>query len=182
MSEIYEPAEDSFLLSETLKDYIKKNKINSALEVGCGSGIQLQVLKEAKIKKILGVDINPKAVKHCKNLGFNVIESDLFEKIKDKFDLIIFNPPYLPYDEKEPESSQTSTTGGIKGSEIINEFLSQAYKHLKDTAKILLLCSSLTKGINLKKYNKKILSQKKLFFERLYVYELWKKQTPRQEK
>ena len=53
--EIYPSAEDSFLLSEILEKEIlklsdKKSEIK-ILEIGCGSGIQLQTMKKAGAKK-----------------------------------------------------------------------------------------------------------------------------------
>ncbi|MCK9596101.1 methyltransferase [Candidatus Pacearchaeota archaeon] len=177
---IYLPSDDSFLLSEILKKEILKladEKTNiKTLEIGCGSGIQLKTLKEAGLKKenIFSCDINSEAVKHCKTLGFSSVKSDLFKNIKEKFDLIVFNPPYLPEDKREPRDSRVATTGGKKGSEIINKFLQQAKKHLTKDGKIILLTSSLTKGIKWNNYKKKLLGKKKLFFEELKVWELRK--------
>lgn len=179
MSLIYSPEEDSFLLEEIIKKQIpsllKSNPQLSFLEIGVGSGIQLNAAKKLGIKKenIFGVDINVDAVSHCKKQDFNCIESNLFEKIKNTFDIIIFNPPYLPEDENpEDGESKLITTGGKNGSEIINKFLIQAKKHLNENGKIFLLISSLTKGINWNGYHKKLLANKKLFFEELKVYEL----------
>lgn len=179
MSLIYSPEEDSYLLEETIKKQVPKLlKINSTikfLEIGIGSGIQLNTAQESGIKKenIFGVDINPDAVSHCKKQGFNCFKSDLFENLKDNFDLMVFNPPYLPEDENyEDEESKLITTGGRKGSEIINEFLVQSKKHLNKNGKIFLLTSSLTKGIKWAGYKKKLLSEKKIFFESLKVWEL----------
>lgn len=175
MKEIYLPSDDSFLLSEILeKEILKLSNDKSeikVLEIGCGSGIQLQTFKKAGIKKqnIFSCDINSKAVKHCKKLGFNSIKSNLFEKIKGKFDVITFNPPYLPSDKFDKEKD---TTGGKTGSEVINKFLKQAKSHLTKNGKIILLVSSYTKKINWLNYKKKLLGKKKLFFERLYVWEL----------
>lgn len=171
MPEIYQPAEDSHLLTDTLKKYVKNTNLN-AIEIGVGSGIQLQTLKELGIKNIFGVDINKKAITQCKNLGFRCITSDLFDHVKNKYDLIIFNPPYLPENRKEPKSSQLATTGGKLGSEIINKFLRQAKDHLNHQGKIYLLTSSLTKDIKWGNYKKKLLAKKKLFFEELYVWEV----------
>ena len=90
-----------------------------------------------------------------------------------KFDLIIFNPPYLPLEEKEPLDSQLSTTGGKKGNEILIRFLSQAKKHLNKNGKILIVFSSLTPSVNkiIKKYNFKFkkLDEEKIDFETLYL-------------
>ena len=99
MPEIYQPEQDSFLLSKVIKTkipkLINKNKNLTFLEIGCGSGIQLKTVLNSGIKKqnIFSCDINPKAVEHCKQLGFQCVKSNLFEKIKGKFNLIIFNPP-----------------------------------------------------------------------------------------
>ena len=178
MTSIYQPEEDSYLLEEVLEKElpksIKKNPNLTFLEIGVGSGIQLMAASNSGIKKenILGVDINKEAVSHCKNLGFNCIESDLFSRVKGKFDLIIFNPPYLPEEKNEPEDSKLITTGGKTGSEVINKFLIQSKKYLKKDGKIFLLVSSLTKGTNWNNYSKKLVGKKKIFFEELKVYEL----------
>ena len=59
------------------------------------------------------------------------ITSDLFDKIpkNKKFDIVAFNPPYLPEDKREDKESQLTTTGGKKGNEITLRFLKKA-KHL----------------------------------------------------
>ena len=183
MPEIYEPEEDSYLISEVLRKEIPKIlKINSrlkVLEIGCGSGINLQTIKEAGVNKknILGSDINNIAVRHCINLGFNCIKSDLFNKIpKQKFDLIIFNPPYLPMDKNEAESSRTATTGGKMGNEIAIRFLKQAGNYLAENGEIFLITSSLSENVNFIRlgYKPKEISYEKLFFEKLSVWELIK--------
>ena len=178
MPGIYQPSEDSYFLSKILKKEIPmlldKNKNLNVLEIRSGSGIQFSTLKESGVKSLVGLDINPDAVKHCKRLGFKCILSDIFSKVSERFDLIIFNPPYLPKDKFDKEKD---TTGGKKGSEIINRFLEQAKNHLNKNGKIILLTSSLTKGIKWRNYNKKLLGKNKLFFEQLYVWGLKSKQT-----
>lgn len=181
MTLIYEPAEDSFLLEEVILNKIptlvKSDSNLKFLEVGVGSGIQLKAAESIGIKKsnILGCDVNFTAVENCKKSGYNCIVSNLFEDISGAFDVIVFNPPYLPEDSKNEDSeSQLITTGGALGSEIPNEFLKQAKKHLKENGKIFLLVSSLTQGMNFSGYKKEIVAEKKLFFEKLIVYELKK--------
>jgi len=173
MLEVYEPAEDSFLLAQQVKSLVKKDNPKKILDMGAGSGIQAEACIDGGIKEenLTLVDINSLAIKllTTKFSESNVIESDLFENIKGKFNLIIFNPPYLPesnYDKGK------DTTGGKKGSEIINKFLKQAKSHLEKNGKILILTSSLTKNIDWGNFKKKLLSEKKIFYEELFVWEL----------
>lgn len=175
--EIYKPAEDSYLLEEQVKKFAK-NK--SVLDMGSGSGILALAAKKAKAKSILTADINPESVKHLKSKNFNAIKSNLFSKINKKFDLIIFNPPYLPEDKREPIDSKFATTGGKKGDEIILRFLKHAPNYLNPQGKILMAISSLTPRkkilqlLTKLKFQHKTLAIKKLFFEVLEVWEIAK--------
>mgnify|MGYP000347906011 FL=1 len=82
MSFIYEPSDDSYLLSKVLEKEIpallEKNPTLNFLEMGCGSGIQLKKAKELGVKNILGVDLNEDAINHCKDLKFNTFKSREF--------------------------------------------------------------------------------------------------------
>lgn len=178
---IYQPAEDSYLLDKTLRKEIpkllKENPNLEFLEIGAGSGIILETAKQLGIKpkNIFATDINQEAVSHCQSQGFNCIFSDLFEEVEGKYNIIVFNPPYLPEDSEglEPEESQLATTGGASGSELINKFLEQAQEYLEeDNGRIFVLTSSLTKGIDWKNYKKKLIGKENLFMEDLFVWEL----------
>lgn len=166
---IYEPDEDSYLIAEELKKF---HNIK-VLDLGTGSGY----LAEIAIKnncEVSAADINAAAADFCLRKGIKTVRSNLFSSIKEKFDLIAFNPPYLPLDADEPKDSMITTTGGIKGNEIIERFLKQAKNYLYKNGKILIVFSSISGDvINLfKKYSYKYkkLSEKKVFFETLYVY------------
>ena len=117
MPPIYLPAEDSFLLLKVLEKeipkLIKKNPHLQFLEIGSGSGIILETVQKLGIQRehIYGIDINQEAVQHCQNLGFNCIYSNLFENVSGKFNIIVFNPPYLPENSIEPIDSKLATTG-----------------------------------------------------------------------
>jgi release factor glutamine methyltransferase len=180
MKNLYQPAEDSFLMSKILENHLpemlKKNPNLKFLEVGAGTGIHLETANKMGIKKenIFSCDINPQAVSHCNLLGFNCIRSNLFENIKGKFNLIIFNPPYLPEDKREPADSKLATTGGKKGNEIIIKFLKQAKDYLNESGKIFLITSSLSPNIDFEKfeYDFEEIGCESLFFERLCIWEL----------
>lgn len=177
---MYNPSEDSFLLSETLKSYLKdkvnnKNKSIKILDMGSGRGIQAETCLNLGFKNIICADVDEEAVKFLKQKNFRAIKSNLFSKIKGKFNLIIFNPPYLPEDKYDKEKD---TSGGKKGYETILKFLEQTKFHLEKNGEILLLFSSLSQPkiiINKAEeigYKLKFLASKKLFFEELYVYSL----------
>lgn len=180
MTPIYQPAEDSYLMSRILKEQLpsllEENPNLKFLEIGVGSGIHLETAHNCGIKKenIFSSDINPDSVSHCNVLGFNCVHSDLFENIWGKFNVIIFNPPYLPKDSEEPEDSAIATTGGIKGNEIILRFLKDVKNYLEDHGKIFLITSSLAEDLYFEEsgYEAKELGCEKMFFERLCVWEL----------
>ena len=178
--DIYKPGEDSYFLTDVLKkniiDNLDKNDIK-VLDVGSGSGILTNAFINTGVnpKNITLLAINPKAINHLK-INFpesKVIKSNLFSNIKVKFDLIIFNPPYLPEDKFDKEKD---TTGGKTGDETILKFLKNIKNYLAPEGKAILLLSSLTpmKRINqeFKNYRTILLARKKIFFEELFVYEL----------
>jgi len=177
---IYPPSEDSYLMSRILKEQLPKlieeNPDLKFLEIGAGSGIHLETAYNKGVKKenIFSSDINQDSVNHCNLLGFNCIKSDLFENINGKFNLIIFNPPYLPREKKEPKDSQIQTTGGKEGNEIILKFLKIAKEYLEKNGRIFLITSNLAENVNFGKlgYKEKEIGCENLFFERLCIWEL----------
>ena len=178
---VYEPAEDSFLLADAaLKEAEPGMRI---LEIGTGSGFVSAVLL-ANLKGIylLATEINPHAARCAKANGVEVILTDIFKGIRPKkpenrFDLILFNPPYLPTskDEKVPGWLNYAFDGGISGRETLNRFLSEVRDYLKPGGKILVLISSITglEAVKKKMINQgfkvDIVERKKVSFEELLV-------------
>lgn len=166
---IYEPAEDSFLLAKYVRQYSR----GKVLDMGCGSCILAEAALE-KTNNVTAVDINLEAVALAKKKGFHAVKSDLFENVKGKYNLIVFNLPYLPEDENEDAESKLVTTGGKKGNEILERFLKEAKNHLALNGNVLIVVSSQTpdvEGLFRKyKYEFKLLETKSLFFEKLHVY------------
>ncbi|MDP3917149.1 MAG: methyltransferase [Nanoarchaeota archaeon] len=169
---IYEPREDSFLLQKVVRREVKTG--DKVIDIGTGSGIQAVTALE-KTGDVTAADVNPECIKKLKENQpwIKAIESDLFENISEKFDIIIFNPPYLPRDKREPKDSVLATTGGLQGNEIITEFLKQAKKHLEKDGKILLAYSSLSGDIpsisRFLGYTLEIISKQSFDFETIYA-------------
>ena len=169
---LYEPAEDSFLLLSFVKDYAK----GRMLDMGCGSGI---LAKEAMkySNDVFAVDIDEEAIEFCRKQGISAVRSNLFSNVNGKFDIVIFNPPYLPRDKRESKKDSLALSGGKNGHKIIEKFLKQTKKHLNKNGKILVVVSSLTGDVEKlfkgNGYEFKMLKQESYFFEKLMVYLVW---------
>jgi release factor glutamine methyltransferase len=178
---VYEPAEDTFLLAENLV----VNENNVVLDVGTGCGI-LGILVAKKARKVVVTDINPYAVSCAKMNAkqnnvlakMDIRQGDLFEPVKkgEKFDVILFNSPYLPTDESEEKSwIGKAWAGGRSGRDIIEPFLSEAPRYLKKNGRIFLLQSSLSDiDKTIRQFRKKgldayVIAEKKFPFETIVV-------------
>jgi len=175
---IYEPAEDSYLIARRIPEFVKSGM--KVLDMGCGSGILAETAKKYG-GDVLCVDINSQAIARCKALGFKCIESDLFNKLPKNlsFDLILFNPPYLPKDKNEDDESALNTSGSKGGYEIIVRFFDNIRSFLNRGGKVLFIVSSLTPKfgdiLKHKGFGFRLIDEEKLFYEKLFLYEAWKK-------
>lgn len=117
-------------LVELAKEVIKKNNYKKILDMCSGSGyIGIALKKWDPNLEVFCVDINKDAISQCRinaevnNVDINITKSNLFEKISEKFDLIVSNPPYLDIKEKktmsksvlkfEPKESLFAGDGGM---------------------------------------------------------------------
>ncbi|MGB9929903.1 MAG: HemK2/MTQ2 family protein methyltransferase [Methanosarcina sp.] len=178
---VYEPAEDSFLLACAALKEIKPGMC--VLEVGTGSGfISAFLLNKVPEIFLIATEINPHAALCAKMNGVQVIRTDLFQGIRHRcpvscFDLILFNPPYLPTsgEEKVPGWLNYAFDGGKNGRETLDRFLDEVKAYLKPGGKILILISSLTgleaveKKMKDSGFKTGVLKKKKISFEELAV-------------
>ncbi len=153
---IYQPHDDSYLIADVLKKYFNNlnNNTISFCDMGCGSAILAETARDCGIRSVLCVDLNPDAVKLASGKGFEAIQGNLFSNVGELrlFDVISFNAPYLPLDEREPEDSRLATTGGKRGDEASIRFLKEAKNRLKEGGVIFLLVSSLTPMNEIEKF------------------------------
>jgi release factor glutamine methyltransferase len=142
LDDVYDPAEDSFLLVEAaLKEARPQDK---ALEIGTGSGIVSLFLKD--MVDVVATDINPHACRNARLNGVPVVRTDLYTGICGRFDLIIFNPPYLPTapEEKLDAWLNRAFDGGPTGRREIERFVKGVDRILAPGGRILTVISSLT--------------------------------------
>ena len=169
---IYEPREDSFLMLDTLAELDLRGL--RVLDMGTGSGI-LAAYCTKKGAEVTASDIDTNAVwslgvlKRSLGISLQTVASDLFSEIHGEFDIVLFNPPYLPSQKIEDRT----TEGGRKGAEVIHRFLKELTKHLTRSGYGVLLVSSLNDpqslGVEYPMLNFEILRQRSLFFETLYA-------------
>lgn len=171
---VYGPGQDSFLLLEFLKERAREKRV---LDVGTGSGILARAAIEAGASEVVATDIDETCLSDIHNEKIKTVNSDLFENVEGLFDLIVFNPPYLPLDEGAGFSPET--TGGVEGYEIIFRFLERAREHLSGGGVVLFAFSSLSEPEEIKKklsllgYSFRVVGEKHLFFETIFACEAW---------
>lgn len=177
---VYEPAEDTFLLAENL-DIKRRDEV---LEIGTGTGL-VAVTAAQRSRKVTATDINEDAVRCAlkntiANRTYNVElkTGDLFEPVEDeKFDLILFNTPYLPTeeDEKFDEKINAAWDGGADGRETIDRFIDELKGHLNDGGRVQLVQSSLSdnektiRKLEEMGFDASITAREKCFFEEIVV-------------
>ena len=146
---VYIPAEDSYLLADNLE--IEQGQ--SVLEIGTGSGI-VAMYASKLTDKITVTDINFDACELArKNFEDNGIENieilfgNLFEPVENrKFDVILFNTPYLPTEDGEvlDDTINYAIDGGLNGRKVIDLFLNEVSNHLNDGGIVQMIQSSLS--------------------------------------
>lgn len=139
------PRQDTEISVETILKIIKNNKINNMLEIGCGTGIvSISVDLETKID-VTAVDISKRAIensiinKEKLGSGIKIMKSDLFSNIKESFDLIYSNPPYIKSDEIEKlqvevrkHEPRLALDGGEDGLHFYRKIIEKAPEYLNN--------------------------------------------------
>ena len=184
---VYDPAEDTYLLADNL--YVEERSL--VLDLGTGCGI-LGIIAAKKAKMVVATDISPTAVKCAKynvkinglTKNVNIILGDLFQPLRNKkiFDLIVFNPPYLPKSPYDINNWLSKAwNGGKRGRKVIDKFLEEFDNYLKRRGRLQLVQSNLSnpqltiKKLEEKGFSVEVTATRKLpFFEELYVLTAWR--------
>jgi release factor glutamine methyltransferase len=170
----YEPREDSFLMLEALSDL--DLQALHVLDMGTGSGI-LAAYCARRGADVVASDIDINAIKDLEltanrmGRSIKLVACDLFSKIHERFDIVVFNPPYMP----SSAIDDRTTDGGKQGTEVISRFLDELTEHLSENGRGVLVVSSMNDPEDLMARHRdlsfRIVRERPLFFERLYVLE-----------
>ncbi|WP_414838239.1 HemK2/MTQ2 family protein methyltransferase [Candidatus Nanosalina sp. VS9-1] len=166
---VYRPGRDSYLLASVIEE--KNLEGLNCLEIGTGSGFLAEKMLEQGAQKVVAVDINPEAVEEASRRlseydNAEIFSSDMFDEVSGVFDIILFNPPYLP-DEESEIGDEEIWAGGEKGVEVTEKFVSQASDYLTENGEAFFVASSLADIESFGDFE--VVSSEKLWFEELYV-------------
>ncbi len=167
----YLPAEDTRLLRETLAQFTG----GSCLEIGFGSGAALEGVSE-RFPLAVGTDvIGIEEARLARAPRTDLVLADKARCFRDgAFDLVFFNPPYLPSERVE----DGAVDGGRAGIEVPLSFLEEALRVLKEDGSVLVLLSddgdldsfvSRCRGLGLAVEQA---AERRLFYERLVVFRM----------
>ncbi len=172
--QVYPPSEDTFLLLRA----VEARRGESCVEVGCGSG--LVALHMASAALAVATDVNPHAVALCRSaarrhrLPLEVVRTHLLTGLQGPFDVVAFNPPYLPQ-EGPDEWIDRAWTAGPTGDALALEFLRDVRRVLAPGGRIYLLLSSLNHPALAEaqaRFSLRRVAHAKFDFETLSVYVL----------
>ena len=172
---VYRPSDDTFLMLDAISDFPFKGK--ETLDMGTGSGM-LGLFAAIQGANVTVVDIDESAARHAARVGrslgvkVNAFTSDLFSNIYSQFDIVLFNPPYLP----STTIADVATDGGPKGAAVANRFLRDLPEHLKRDGTAFLLLSTQNDPSSLSRehqaFSFMLVKRRALFFEELQVFRL----------
>lgn len=129
-ADVYRPGDDTLLLAKAVHAEVRRG--DRFLEVGCGTGYVSLVAARAGAE-VACTDANPHAVALARHnarqngLRLEAAEGDLLAGLAGPFDVVAFNPPYLPTapDDYVPGPLNLAFDGGPDGNAVVLRFAEQ---------------------------------------------------------
>lgn len=137
------PRQDTETVVETALSLLMPG--SSVLDLCTGSGcIIISLAKKADLREAAGSDVSAEALavaaENAMRLGcpeIDFLQSNLFEEIARRYDMIISNPPYIPsgaigglMEEVKDHEPHAALDGGEDGLDFYRKITAQAVKHL----------------------------------------------------
>lgn len=150
-TEVYQPAADSRLLAAAAVERVDATE--RVLDVGTGSGYVAARVAVETDAAVVASDVNPHACRRARanarddGVDLRVVRGDLTRPFRaSEFDVVVFNPPYLPADPDAARDDwmERALTGGESGRAVIEPFLDDVSRVLAPGGRVLLLVSTLT--------------------------------------
>lgn len=149
------PRPETELLVENALSLISHSSLDichfSVVDVGTGSGcIAITLAKKLPTAKVIAIDLSvnalalakENAITHGVNVSF--LEGDLLSPLKEKVDLIVSNPPYIPTADLaglDPDVKDWEPVGALDGGndglDYIRRLIKDAPAHLNPGGKLM---------------------------------------------
>jgi release factor glutamine methyltransferase len=147
--DVYRPSDDTFLLAKAVQAEVRRG--DRFLEVGCGAGF-VSLVAAAAGATVTCTDANPHAVTLARHnakqngLRLDAVEADLLAGVPGPFDVVAFNPPYLPTapDDYVPGPLNLAFDGGPDGNAVVLRFARQLGALKPPPRRVLVVHSSLS--------------------------------------
>lgn len=191
---VYEPSEDTFLFLDALElevNFLKSLNPILSVEIGSGSGVLSSALAEILENVTFATDINIDACRatvQTSKLNHQQVETctmDLLNQFRSNlFDIILFNPPYVPTIESEISNSgfgiNRAWAGGLDGRKVTDRLLNKLQELLSDTGVLYLLLlkqnnvNDVKELMDRKGFQFQLILERKIVGEHLYVVKFYK--------
>lgn len=153
---VFSKGELDYGTSLLIKNVLKLNVSGDILDLGCGYGPIGIILAKLTNGNVMMSDVNKRAIHLTKmnakknNVSVNVIESDGYLNIDNKFDYVISNPPIRV------------------GKKVLYKLLTDTKEHLKENGKLIIVVRKEQGALSLMKdmskyYNIELLDKDKGF-------------------
>jgi len=134
------------VLEQSFNPWINGDEVNSILDIGTGSGcIAIAAAFYCPHAMVDGIDVNKEAIavakmniiRHGMEKRVRVFESDLFQNLDNRYDVIISNPPYVPeysmstLPKEYHHEPVNALKAGEQGLDIVVRILEQAHQYLE---------------------------------------------------
>lgn len=186
--EVMPPAWMSKLLGKSVLEEVRET--DRVLDMGTGSGINA-ILAASRSSSVVAADVNPYSVEtgernaRLNNVSSRIkfVESDLFERVRGKFDLIIFDPPFrwfAPRDLRERAVADENFRS-------MTAFFSEVKDYLRESGRILVFygdtgdLSYFLHLLEIGKFEKKLIRSRGIQRGgRKWMYYAWRLTVPQQ--
>lgn len=161
--------------TEVLGEFLNIHRFDTVMDMGCNTGGLMLYASLFNPKKIIGLDINQKALALCKKnmelnniTSYELINDNLVTYSGDKVDVLICNPPYF---KTKDDNMANNTFKNLAKHEInltISDLISSINRNLRDggTLYFLYLTSRLDEVILELKRNNLTIKEMKFVYDK----------------
>ena len=143
------PRFDTECVVDACLELAKKYSKPKILDICTGSGAIAIALAKNGCENVSALDISKDALEVAKEnaaehkLKINFFESDLLRNVKEKYDILVSNPPYIPNDASNVDKlvldnePHIALFGGVDGLDFYRDILNDAKNYLNDNGVII---------------------------------------------